>query len=101
VQNVRTTHFNFFFTTFFIRSSAHRIVSSRLATTARTKVTVEKTPNRAGATPLFGGQSAQKFVGSLPPFTQDRLQQAYGRGLDSAGGRSRRWGMSREDSLEL
>jgi len=67
VQNVRTTHFNFFFTTFFTRSSAHRIVSSRLATTARTKVTVKKTPTRAGATPLLGGQSAQNVVGSLPP----------------------------------
>jgi hypothetical protein len=67
VQKVRTTHFNPFFTNFFTRSSAHGMDSSRLATTAPTKVTVEKTPNRAGATPLFGGQSAQKFVGSLPP----------------------------------
>jgi hypothetical protein len=34
---------------------------------ANGKVTLEKRLNRAGATPLFGGQSAQKFVGSLPP----------------------------------
>ena len=32
-----------------------------------TKVTVEKTPKRAGATPLLGGPSAQNVVGSLPP----------------------------------
>ena len=50
MQNVRTTHFNFFFTTFFTRSSAHGIDGSRLAATASTKVTARKTLNRAGAT---------------------------------------------------
>ena len=38
---------------------------------ANGKVTLKKGPNRAGATPLFGGQSAQKFVGSLPPVMQE------------------------------
>src|SRR5260370_22016543 len=33
------------------------------------KVTIKKRLNRAGATPLFGGPSAQKFVESLPPVT--------------------------------
>ena len=31
------------------------------------RVTLKKGLNRAGATPLFGSQSAQKYVGSLPP----------------------------------
>ena len=35
------------------------------------KVTLKKRPNRAGATPLFGGQPAQKFIGSLRPVTQE------------------------------
>ncbi len=30
------------------------------------RVTVEKSPNRAGATPLFSGQAAQKFCGVAP-----------------------------------
>ena len=30
------------------------------------RVTVEKTPKRAGATPLFGGRSAQRFRGVAP-----------------------------------
>ena len=34
---------------------------------ANGKVTVKKRLNRAGATPLFGGPSAQKFMESLPP----------------------------------
>jgi hypothetical protein len=32
----------------------------------KVKVTVEKRPNRAGATPLFGGQAAQEFSGVTP-----------------------------------
>ena len=35
------------------------------------KVTVKKRLIQAGATPLFGGESAQQFVGSLPPVTQE------------------------------
>jgi len=34
--------------------------------TSPAKVTVEKRPNRAGATPLFCGQAAQKFAGVAP-----------------------------------
>jgi len=36
-----------------------------------TKVTAGKTLKRAGATPLFGGESAQNIVGPLPPVTQE------------------------------
>jgi hypothetical protein len=40
----------------------------------QTKVTVEKTPRRAGATPLFRLSAAQKVsVGSLPPRHADRV----------------------------
>jgi len=35
------------------------------------KVTTQKSSKRAGATPLFGGRSAQKFCGVTPPGTQE------------------------------
>ena len=42
---------------------------SRMSDITNAKVTLKKRVNRAGATPLLGGPSAQKFVGSLPPVT--------------------------------
>ena len=78
VQNVRATHLTFVFSSFITRSSAHGMDSSRLATTAPTKVTAHKTLNGAGATPLLGGPSAQSVVGSLPPVTQE-ARPCFGR----------------------
>jgi len=66
VQSVRTTHFNFFFTTFFTWTSARGTVTARLAATASAKVTVEKTPTRAGATPPFRPLAAQVNRGVAP-----------------------------------
>ncbi len=66
VKTARITHFSFFFSTFFTRSSAHGIDSQRFATTAPAKVTVQNAANRAGATPLFCGRAAQKFRGVAP-----------------------------------
>jgi hypothetical protein len=43
------------------------------------KVTLKKRLNQAGATPLFGGQSAQKFVGSLPPLAAGIRSSCFGR----------------------
>ena len=67
MKNVRTTRFSSFFSTFFTRNSAHGIDSQRFAATVPAKVTAQNARNRAGATPLFCGRAAQKFVGSLPP----------------------------------
>ena len=45
------------------------------------KVTQRKTPDWAGATPLFGGQSAQKFLsGSLPPVAAFRCACFFAKG---------------------
>src|SRR6267154_5782819 len=63
---VRITHFSFVFSTFFTRSPTHGIDSQRFATTAPAKVAAQKRPNRAGATPLFCGRAAQKFLGVAP-----------------------------------
>jgi hypothetical protein len=52
---------------FFTRRSAHGIHPQAFATSPSAKVTAQKRSNRAGATPLFCGRSAQKCPGSLPP----------------------------------
>jgi hypothetical protein len=52
---------------FFTRRSAHGIHPQGSATTTSAKVTAQKRSNRAGATPLFCGRSAQKCSGSLAP----------------------------------
>jgi hypothetical protein len=51
---------------FFTRCSAYAVRPQAFATTTSSKVTAQKRSNRAGATPLFGGQSAQKFYGVTP-----------------------------------
>jgi hypothetical protein len=66
VKNVRTTHFSFFFSTFFTRNSGHGIDGQRFATTVAGKVTAQNAPNRAGATPLLGAFSRPKFRGIAP-----------------------------------
>jgi hypothetical protein len=66
VKKVRTTHCTFVFTCFFTlwREQFLSAVGDREAMQA--KVTVEKTPNRAGATPLFRLSAAQKVRGVAP-----------------------------------
>jgi len=41
------------------------------------KATVEKTHNRAGATPLFRLSAAQAGRGSLPPFGTDGVPRVF------------------------
>ena len=66
VKRVRITFFSFVFSKFFtlLREQFLRSVEDRDAVKA--KVTVEKTPKRAGATPLFRLQAAQKVRGVAP-----------------------------------
>jgi hypothetical protein len=66
VKTVRITLFNFVFSNFFTQGSTYGIHSLALATTTSANVTAQKRPNRAGATPLFCGQAAQKFRGVTP-----------------------------------
>jgi hypothetical protein len=63
---VRIALFNFVFSNFFTQGSTYGIHSQELATTTSANVTAQKRPNRAGATPLFCGRSAQKFRGVTP-----------------------------------
>jgi hypothetical protein len=61
VKTVRITLCTFRIAKFFTRCSACAVRPQAFATTTSEKVTAQKSSNRAGATPLFGSQSAQKF----------------------------------------
>jgi hypothetical protein len=67
MKTVRVTHFSFVFAKLFAlwRKQFLGSVGDRKA--MQPKVTVEKTPNRAGGPHFFGFQPPKKFVGSLPP----------------------------------
>jgi hypothetical protein len=71
MKNVRTTHFSVVFAKFFSlwREQFLCSVGDREATQAR--VAVEKTPKRAGATPLFRLSAAQKVRGVAPALRHD------------------------------
>ncbi len=71
MKNVRTTCFSCAFCKFFSLWPEQFLLNVGDREAMQTKVTAGKILKRAGATPLFGGQSAQKFVGSLPPVTQE------------------------------
>jgi hypothetical protein len=61
---------------FFTRRSADGTCSERFAKTEPPKLTAQNRANRAGATPLFCGESAQKFVGVAPARTFAEKQAA-------------------------
>jgi hypothetical protein len=67
VKNVRTAFFSWVFCKFFSLWPEQFLLRVGDREAMQTKVTAGKTLKRAGATPLFGGPSAQKFVESLPP----------------------------------
>ena len=66
MKKVRTTHRTFVFTTFFTLWRKQFLGPLGDRANRRGKVTVEKTPKRAGATPLFGLPAAQKVRGVAP-----------------------------------
>ncbi len=66
VKKVRIALCTFGTGNFFTRRSTCGICSQGFAKSESAKVTVQKRLNRAGATPLFCGQSAQKFPGVAP-----------------------------------
>jgi hypothetical protein len=57
---------NFFFTTFFTLRRSQVLVRQRNGNTAKRKGVVDKTLNRAGATPLFRLSAAQVNRGVAP-----------------------------------
>jgi hypothetical protein len=67
VKKVRITLCTFSTAKFFTPKSSEVFGNRRNTKCEEQKVTVAKRQNRAGATPLFCGQAAQSFVGSLPP----------------------------------
>jgi hypothetical protein len=61
---------------FFTRRAEYRIRFQLFTTTTAAKVTAQERSNRAGATPLFGGRSAQKF-GRVAPALAGTSRHAY------------------------
>jgi hypothetical protein len=61
VKTVRITLCTFRTATSSPNARPTEFILKRLPTTTSAKVTAQKRTNRAGATPLFGGQSAQNF----------------------------------------
>jgi len=66
MKTVRTTHFSLVFAKVFTLWREQFLGSVGDRKTMQPKVTVEKTPNRAGATPLFRLSAAQKVRGVAP-----------------------------------
>jgi hypothetical protein len=66
MKNVRTTHFSFVFSKFFTLWREQFLCGVGDREPVQAKVTVEKTPKRAGATPLFRLSAAQKVPGVAP-----------------------------------
>jgi hypothetical protein len=66
MKNVRTTHFSFVFSKFFNLWRGQFLGGVEDTEPVQAKVTVEKTPKRAGATPLFRVSAAQKVRGVAP-----------------------------------
>jgi len=62
----RTTHFSFVFSKFFNLWHQQFLFGVGDREPRETKVAVEKTPKRAGATPLLTAFSRQKFCGVAP-----------------------------------
>jgi hypothetical protein len=66
VKTVKTTLCTFRIANFFTRCSAYAARPQAFATATSAKITAQKRSDRAGATPLFCGRSAQKFRGVTP-----------------------------------
>ena len=66
MKNVRTTHFSCVFSKFFNLWREQFLCGVEDRELAQANVAVEKTPKRAGATPLFRLPAAQKVRGVAP-----------------------------------
>ncbi len=66
MKKVRITPSTFYFSTFIILRGEQFLRGKEIGKAVHRKVTVEKRLKRAGATPLFCGQAAQKFGGVAP-----------------------------------
>src|SRR6266851_5526447 len=77
MKNVRTTHFSFVFSKFFNLWREQFLCGVGDREPVQAKVTVEKTPKRAGATPLFRLSAAQKVRGVAPAHTFARNESFW------------------------
>ena len=66
MKYVRTACFSWVFCKFFSLWPKQFLLSAGDREGMQTRLTADKTLKRAGATPLFGGESAQKFRGVTP-----------------------------------
>lgn len=66
MKNVKTPFCTLVFTTFCTLWRRHVLKMEEVPGNPETKPTAKKTPNRAGATPLFGFQPPKKFRGVAP-----------------------------------
>ena len=74
VTTARIALCNFIIANFFTRRLAYGSRPQAFATTTSPKVTARQSSDWAGATPLFCGQSAQKFLGVTPAHTHARKE---------------------------
>ena len=77
MTQVRITVCTFAAANFFTAQRSDVLGQRRNTESRKEKVTVEKTPNRAGATPLFRLSAAQKVRGVAPALRHDKSCQAF------------------------
>jgi hypothetical protein len=70
VKRIETRGCTFFFTTFRTLWCSEVLARDKNRSTARRKNAMDKTPNRAGATPLFRLSAAQKVRGIAPALSR-------------------------------
>src|SRR5216684_6505847 len=92
MKNVRTTHFSFVFSKFFNLWREQFLCGVGNREPVQAKVTVEKTPKRAGATPLFRLSAAQKVRGVAPALRHGKLCRLF---FSTVTGRSKKTHISR------
>jgi hypothetical protein len=77
MKKVTTTHFSVVFSTLFTLWRKQFLQSVEDTEPMKARITVEKTPNRAGATPLFRLRAAQKVFGVAPTLRHGKACQVF------------------------
>jgi len=77
VKTVRIALCTFEIAKFFTERSSEVLRKRRNTKCGEKKVTVGKRANRAGATPLFRGQAAQRFFGVAPALRHEFIVPAF------------------------
>ena len=83
MKNVKTSFCTVVFTTFCTLWQEHVLTSEEVPGNPKRKPAAKKTPNRAGATPLFRLSAAQKvFRGHSRPPAQNSVPGVFFRGAE-------------------